>query len=66
MDVSSLSNAGLVNLAQAMTGARAQLQVQVAMVKLANDQIQQDGAAALQLIEATPLGSQGLHIDLMV
>lgn len=65
MDISALSNSGLFALAQSLNAAQVQNQVQMEMVKLANDQIKQNGAAALQLIEATPAGSQGLHIDLM-
>jgi len=65
MDVSTLSNAGLQALVQSLGTLQQQGQVQTQMVRLANDQIRQQGAAVLELIEAVPQSAQGSRIDLM-
>ncbi|HLF96635.1 MAG TPA: YjfB family protein [Methylococcaceae bacterium] len=62
MDISGLSSNGLVTLAQALQTRRVQEQVATSILKLANDQIEQTGELAMQLIESTP-GALGQNVD---
>lgn len=65
MDISALSDSGLVALAQSLHAAKLQDQVGTSVLKLANDQIKQDGENALRLIGSVPSGSLGNNVDVM-
>ena len=64
MDISGLSNSGLVSLAQSLSANKLQDNISIAMLDIANDQTKQDGENILQLINATtPVGPLGHNID---
>jgi hypothetical protein len=62
-----ISDTGLVNLALAMQSARFQDQKDVAVLKLVQDQTQQNGENVMQLLNSVPQaasgGPLGAHID---
>jgi hypothetical protein len=63
MELSGLSDNGLALMATQMSATQTQNKVQMQVMKLANDQLKQDGAVALQLIASTPYGPLGHHLD---
>lgn len=64
MDISGLSDAGLMALAQSMNADKLQEKVGTAVMKMANDQAKQEGQDALRLIaSAAPAGSLGHNIN---
>ncbi|SMF93730.1 Putative motility protein [Methylomagnum ishizawai] len=64
MDISGLSDSGLMGLAQAMNDSKLQEKIGASVMKMAHDQAKQEGQDALQLIaSATPSGSLGHHLD---
>jgi hypothetical protein len=64
MDISGLSDSGLMALAQSMNANRLQEKISTSVMAMAQKQTEQDGQNALQLIaSASPTGSQGMHFD---
>lgn len=63
MDTNSIAQ-----LSSALTGAQTATQLNVAVLKLGNDQIKAEGQAALQLIQAVPqaVGNVGNTINIAV
>lgn len=64
MDISGLSDHGMMGLAQTLNANKLQEKVGTAMLKMANDQTKQDGQDALKLIaSSTPTGPLGHNLD---
>lgn len=64
MDISGLSDSGLMALAQAMNDSKLQEKIGASVMKMANDQAKREGQDALQLIaSAMPSGSLGHNLD---
>jgi hypothetical protein len=63
MNISGVSDSGLAALSSMISSTKAQDQAATKVLKLANDQIRQEGADALKLIESTPVGSLGHNLD---
>jgi len=59
MDISGLSNSGLASLATTLSTKKLQDTVGIAVQKISNDQIKQDGSNMLQLINAAGQLSSG-------
>lgn len=64
MDISGISDSGLVSLAQSLSTKKLQDNVGTAMLKLANDQSKQSGESMIQLVQSSgPVGPLGHNID---
>ncbi len=63
MDISGLSDSGLIAFAQSLQSSKLQEQVGMSVLKMANDQIKQDGQNALSLIGSVPSGPLGNNLD---
>lgn len=69
MDISGISDSGLVSLAQNMSAKRLHDNVGIAVQKMANDQLKIDGNNMIQLINGAapaPVGPLGNNIDVKV
>jgi len=66
MNISGLSDSGMIAMAQTLNASKVQENVGAAVLKMANDQAKQEGQDALQLIaSSTPSGPLGHHLDVM-
>ncbi len=64
MDISGLSDSGLLSLAQAMNADKLQEKISTSVMKMANDQAKQEGQNALELISsAEPSGALGHNVN---
>ncbi len=66
MDISGLSDSGLMALAQSMTANKLQEQVSTSIMSMANKQAEQEGQNALELIASSdPSSSLGRNVNVM-
>jgi len=64
VDISGLSDNGMLALVQMLNARKAQEQAHISALKLANEQIERNGENAILLIQTAPYGSLGNTTDI--